>query len=272
MEHDRIKMRHQHKSVGVVPSSRITQCSNVSSMLFCRRNLLLAAMALSLVMAQDDDGGGAELKQCVGGEFEKSYFNFDIQIDHFSEDCEDFEKMGKTVQLVIEKVQMMIPEYEEEFIEATVCPFPTFVGEGRHLRARRVRRGTYSFAGAGGCKRCRANQTARRRGRHLAVEKQHEILHLFDEREEQEVWFGRGISASRELKQENEDDSESFEERVCETLVSSAVVDAAVAERAVEKAEETVNEMLAATMEKETKELLDGTTGREVYQRSQERP
>lgn len=94
--------------------------------MFIFSKLILAALALSLIMVQGD--GMPELKQCAGGEFEESYFNFDIYINNFSEGCTDFEGMSEKIQLMIEKVEMMIPEYEDEFINATVCRLPTFVG------------------------------------------------------------------------------------------------------------------------------------------------
>jgi hypothetical protein len=184
--------------------------------MFIFSKLILAALALSLIMVQGD--GMPELKQCAGGEFEESYFNFDIYINNFSEGCTDFEGMSEKIQLMIEKVEMMIPEYEDEFIDATVCRLPTFVGRRRLGRAI-SRSGTYSFAGAGGCQRCSANRTNRQRGRHLAAE--------------------------------------NFEKRVCETLVGSAAADAAVAERAVVRAEQKLDGILAKAVEKETLEFLD---------------
>lgn len=68
-------------------------------------------------------------------------------------------------------------------------------------------------------------------------------------------------SASRELgkKKESEEekyDGATFEERVCENLASSAVVDAAVADMAVEKSEERLTEMLAVVEGEEAKEYL----------------
>jgi hypothetical protein len=180
--------------------------------MFILCKLILAALAVSLVMAVDD--GEFVLKPCAGGVFEETYFNFDIYIDHFSEECDDFEKMSEKIQLMIEKVEMMIPEYEDEFIDAEVCSLPTFVGR-RRLAAKRTR-GTYSFAGAGGCKRCTASKTDR-----------------------------RNLQA------------ESFEKRVCETLLAWAAVDAAVAERAAVKAKEKLEEILARAVDKETREYLD---------------
>jgi hypothetical protein len=227
--------------------------------MFFLRNLLLAALALCGVMAQDD--GDVELKECVADEFEESYFNFEIYLDHFiSGGCEDFEAdLGTAIQLIIERVQIMIPEYEKEFIDATVCPLPTFVDDGRRRRLGyvRTRRGTYMFVGAGGCKRCRA-YFPRSQDRYLAVEKQHETFQDFVGLIEHEVWLHRD-STGRELVEEDQwtDERESFEERVCQTLVDSAVLDAAVAEMAVVKGEKKLNEMLAMTTKKETKELLD---------------
>ena len=197
-------------------------------MILLRSFLLAASIALPFVVGVlDDGGGGVELKQCDGGDFEESYFNFDISIDNFSDDCDDFEGLGKRIQLMIEKVEMMIPEFDDEFIDATVCPLPTYVGEKRrHLGKRNARRGTYVFAGAGGCRRCRAIRAVRQRERHLAV-------------------------------RDADFDSENFEERVCETLVGWAVVDAAVAERSVAKAENFLDEMVSMAQKKETKKLLD---------------
>ncbi len=212
--------------------------------MFLLRSLLLAAMALPRVMAQDDSG--VKLKECVGGEFEESYFNFDIQIDSFSEDCEDFEKMGERIQLMVEEIQVMIPEFEEEWINAMVCPFPTYVGQGRrHLRLRKVKakKGKYSFVGAGGCKRCKKEKLSYR---YLAATDEKQYGHE-----------DHDVSTDRELKQ-NDEDGASFEERVCEILVGEAVVDAAVAERAVERAEQKLNEIMATIEKSETKELLDG--------------
>jgi hypothetical protein len=181
------------------------------SIMFILCKLILATLAVSLVMAVDD--GEFVLKPCAGGVFEETYFNFDIYIDNFSEDCEDFEKMSEKIQLMIEKVEKMIPEYQDEFIDAEVCSLPTFVGR-RRLAKRKS--GTYSFAGAGGCKRCTGSKTDR-----------------------------RNLQA------------ESFEKRVCETLLASAAVDAAVAERAVVKAKEKLEEILARAVDKETREYLD---------------
>ena len=107
------------------------------STILLRSFLLAASIALPFVVgALDDGGGGAELKQCAGGDFEESYFNFDISIDNFSDDCDDFEGLGKRIQLMIEKVEMMIPEFEDEFIDATVCPLPTHVGDKRRRLGR----------------------------------------------------------------------------------------------------------------------------------------
>ncbi len=73
--------------------------------MFILCKLILAALAVSLVMAVDN--GEFVLKPCAGGVFEETYFNFDIYIDNFSEDCEDFEKMSEKIQLMIEKVEKM---------------------------------------------------------------------------------------------------------------------------------------------------------------------
>ena len=220
------------------------------------RNLLFILAAMLACLSSWHKMTGGELKQCVGGGFETTYFNFAVFIDHFSDDCEDFEKVGMAIQLLIENIAAKIPEYKDEFIEATVCPLPTFAG-GRRLG--RYRRGTYAFSGFGGCRFCRANESTRQRGRYLAAEKQHtKSFQYFDGREDEKVWFGSD-SASRELGggyTGSEYDSETFEERVCESLVGDAVVDAAVAERAVEKAEVKLNEMLEMTNRKEMKELI----------------
>lgn len=213
-------------------------------------NIVLAAMVLSLVMAAQDEGSVEFKQQCDTDTFEETSFNFAIDIDNFSKDCQDFEEMGNVIQLVIEEVQMIIPEYEEEFIDAAVCPLPAL---GREGVRKRVRRGTYSFAGAGGCKRCRQRARIYRGGRSLAVEKQHESF----QNSNYKISLRRQ-SAFRELKKKDLDKKdERFDENDCETVVSSAVVDAAVAEKAVAESEVKLNEMLAMTMEKETKELLD---------------
>lgn len=203
-------------------------------------------MVPSLVMAAEDD---VALKRCTGG-FELQYFNFYVNIEKFTEEeCKDFDEIGKLVQTVIEETQDCIPEYEDEFIQAEVCPDPTFVDERRlHLRglARRKRRaGTYSFAGTGGCKRCRRSSSDRRR---LEVEE-----------DTTETYHPVQLNdfKSRVLKDEEEEFFGTFEEHIC-SMGDKATVDAAIATRAVVAAEKRLQELLIVSEEQETTSLLDG--------------
>lgn len=222
-------------------------------MLFVRILVLAGiVMASSLVMATED----VSLKQCTGG-FELSYFNFYIDIQKFTEEeCEDFDEIGKMVQTVIEEIQDCIPEYENEFINAEVCPEPTFVEERRlHLRSlgRRRRAGTYSFAGTGGCKRCRRSSSDRRR---LDVEEDTTEIYYPAQLND----FRRLNEFKRRVLNDDEDQDEEFvgtlEERIC-IMGDAAVVDAAVAERAVPAAEKKLQELLTVAEEQETTDLIE---------------
>ena len=116
-----------------------------------------------------------QLETC-DGEFETTFFNFNIDIEGFSDGCDDFEEMGVSLQAVIEEVEGKIPEFEGEFIEAYTCTLPEWVTETtrRFLKRRRRGRARYSYAGGGTCKKCRRNRRVRRGGRKLLGEDQFE--------------------------------------------------------------------------------------------------
>lgn len=217
----------------------------------------MMAMSLSLVTAVDDDG--VELKTC-GGDFELTYFNFDIDIDGFAEDeqCEDFDMVGPMIQKVIEQIQDSIPEYEDEFIRAEVCPDPVEEDERRLLRNLKNksnnrggngrRMGQYKFAGTGGCRRCRRASRGQK-PRHLEEENEtHYSIYSI-----QLVSF-----SGRKLKKKDVEDFDgTFADHLC-SMGDSVAVDVAIAERAVEKAQERLKELLDMSKDKETKDLVEG--------------
>jgi len=168
-----------------------------------------------------------------------TYFNFFIDIDNIADNCNDFDAMGTTVQMIIEEVEQKIPEYQDEFIDATVCPFPALVSSSfstRFLRA--VTKGRYSYPGSGTCMKCTQNRRIQRGGRNLETLEWPESFELFDGDEQQgQVDKNKDHNGmERELQGDEA-------ENIC-SMMEPAAVDVAVAKRAVVVSENTLKDIV----------------------------
>jgi hypothetical protein len=127
---------------------------------------------------------------------ERLYYNIDIFVEATAENCDDYDLVGigEVLQQLVSTVEAEIPQYEEtERMETFVCPRPAMEQDlVRKLRAQsssrrrflqavaaaqqttpqqtqpvRKRRGRkrkrYTYKGSGRCRRCKANNSDRRR-------------------------------------------------------------------------------------------------------------
>jgi hypothetical protein len=127
------------------------------------RYLVLLATALSIGLVASHDRLLHLKESCGEGETQTLYFNFFIKLD-VPDSCEgdDFEAIGRLIQSLIGDIEGLIPDYQNVFIQADVCPAPNMLlkrSRARFLRDIMHRMlGKYSYGGGGTCKRCAMNK------------------------------------------------------------------------------------------------------------------
>jgi len=203
------------------------------------RNFILAAIALTVAVSSESK---IPLESCEDEDFETTYFNFFIDIDNIGGEC-NFEAMGTTVQNIINETQQKIPEYQDEFIDATVCLLPKKVADSvRSLRflRRQTRWGRYSYYGGGICMKCTQNRRIQCGGRNLEAHEQFEsFLKLHNGDEQAQLDKNR----DRELHHKEEGNEKLLTTEVICNMMEPAAVDVAVAKRAVAVSESVLQEM-----------------------------